>query len=1481
MTGARVPVFIGGDGDVTIKDCTFDNCASRYGAMRIYTSGSATIDNCKLLNTKSSNGSYSSAIGFGGSSTSDWTISNTVIDGSSISDASTATYIFGAIYNEKSSGTVALDNVTIRNCNLDKANGLIATKGDMTIKNSTLVDNYVYRDLDIAGFIFVSGGKTVTIETSIIQNNSKPNYFLTANSSSASFNLNYNNIQGNTFNTAFTHPDNGTYTLDANYWGPNGKPDGVTASTLVVENNGVYELSDGKALEKSIPGVIIVITNDNITDYFDYDGDFEYSNSTPTKGLAGEGTDNEKNTKGGYFLKDAVATGSALYFKGNFIPDATGNFNPRIIINKRVSITSTDKSAVFMPYISKDEAIKLYWNFGIIAGADYTEVKNLKFENCWVFNHGSSYVTFDGIDMKVEDANIGSGTGDLSILTTEEGAHAADHTTVKNSTFYFKNNAGASGVAAGRGAPYATFHNNNVTMEGNVGNALYATPYSGKGDYPEFATFTNNVITNTGSPSPICYGLASCGQGNLIENNTVNYAGSAIVTPITIFGGPTLSETSAKNTYRNNTTTLGGSMNVQNYSVIENNQVSGSLTVAQGATATGNTAASMKVSGQNATVKNNTVNGNVTISKTTAAFTDNAISGTLTVSGTNNTITGNVILSSEENAIVLNSADNTVSGNILISADHEGDAAVKTSKTNTIADNTLAAYESATAESQSNAPYKITSEATTLTAGDNAGTFYYVPTNAKVTINGELAITLKTGATSPKVNLMLGDGAKLNVGNISGSDCSLAIYGQSGGTGSLTANATSRDGIKVGSGAVTIYGGKVTVTNNNTAISGGSLYVYGGDFTATGGSGESYYGVSSSSAVIGWTNPSDKVCISSYNGESFSIVSEKTFYDGMGTNYSGQLLSGSGPQFADVDALNAAIGGKILSQDNWGIADGNDGSETKPYIIRNTAGLDLLAANVNNGIDYKDKYFKLANDITYTYNDKWDDKTSTENNYIAIGKYVSYDDQKFFSGTFDGNGKTISGIRIYKNNGQDPYGTDDGYQGIFGIVDGGTVKNVTLADTRISGKVSVGGIVGGTLANESDALIDNCHVLGNVALHALVGESGYVSSFGGIAGSIQVSFNLPISSTNVPIISSCTSAATLTIEEKDNYSSISGFGGIVGFSQKSVLRYNLAQGCTIPDVVKNTGAIIGCNYSDNTIENNYNTIENNYYSDCTIGEKYVGIGSGGDYSSTGSDDITDNDGAMPATILSDTKTSLPALDEGTKVAFRREFTGGKASTVVFPFDYTPGEEGTYYAFSGVTYDDVEGKWIATMTSAVTPLTANTPYLFMPAGNDIPVPVLFHGEAASSISAGTTVNSDWSFKGVFEKKTWTSADCGRDYGFAATSGKATDGETDVAAGDFVKLEEGAWIRPMRAYLTYNSDGNPWATTNAPRRTGSELPQSISVVLINSDGSTTKIATTNFTNFTNSDEWFTLDGRQLTSKPTAKGIYIVNGRKVAIK
>ena len=129
------------------------------------------------------------------------------------------------------------------------------------------------------------------------------------------------------------------------------------------------------------------------------------------------------------------------------------------------------------------------------------------------------------------------------------------------------------------------------------------------------------------------------------------------------------------------------------------------------------------------------------------------------------------------------------------------------------------------------------------------------------------------------------------------------------------------------------------------------------------------------------------------------------------------------------------------------------GTEADPYVITTTNQLNYLAARVNadsNEDDFAEKFFELGADIAYTYNFIWD-SSSSENNFSPIGCYGQP-----FRGHFDGKGHVISGIRIYKGGSS----TADQSVGLFGFVDGGTVKNVFLRDANIYGYTDIGGIVG-------------------------------------------------------------------------------------------------------------------------------------------------------------------------------------------------------------------------------------------------------------------------------------------------------------------------------------------------------------------------------------------------------------------------------------
>ena len=260
-----------------------------------------------------------------------------------------------------------------------------------------------------------------------------------------------------------------------------------------------------------------------------------------------------------------------------------------------------------------------------------------------------------------------------------------------------------------------------------------------------------------------------------------------------------------------------------------------------------------------------------------------------------------------------------------------------------------------------------------------------------------------------------------------------------------------------------------------------------------------------------------------------------------------------------------------------------------------------------------------------------------------------------------------------------------------------------------------------------------------------------------------------------------------------------------------------------------------------------------------------------------------NDNGTWTASFSDSSTetvNIPTNITVDNVSLNRTFTADNAATLMLPFaiDVANTSGAAFYTYTGVTFDTETNKWKATMTQVTSgTIAANTPYVVMPTD----AAITFTGSVTLNTTTNSqqTTNGDWTFKGTYEKKTWTAADCGNDYGFAATSGTATDGVTAVQAGDFVKLAEGAWIRPMRAYLTYTGTGNPWA---APKhRAGTELPQSISVILVNANGEVTEVNGVNGVIEVNDNSWYTLDGRKLDKQPTTKGLYINNGKKTVIK
>ena len=257
------------------------------------------------------------------------------------------------------------------------------------------------------------------------------------------------------------------------------------------------------------------------------------------------------------------------------------------------------------------------------------------------------------------------------------------------------------------------------------------------------------------------------------------------------------------------------------------------------------------------------------------------------------------------------------------------------------------------------------------------------------------------------------------------------------------------------------------------------------------------------------------------------------------------------------------------------------------------------------------------------------------------------------------------------------------------------------------------------------------------------------------------------------------------------------------------------------------------------------------------------------------------------------------------VTSNRVFTPGMASTVMLPFNYTcnGNEGGTFYKFVGVKKEN--DKWVATMqetgndTNKQGTLEANTPYLFMPAATTMTFPningsvwLFTRGGGSGGNCETADPGSHWTFKGTYRYIEWTAGttdpnftqyaeEIGRAYGFA---GVAKDG---INVGDFVRVASGAKIRPMRAYLLWNdmpNAANARALTRGAAATEEELPQRITVRLVGSNGETTgigEIDTKTGEMTFDSEAWYTLDGVRLSGKPSKKGLYINNGKKIVIK
>ena len=177
-----------------------------------------------------------------------------------------------------------------------------------------------------------------------------------------------------------------------------------------------------------------------------------------------------------------------------------------------------------------------------------------------------------------------------------------------------------------------------------------------------------------------------------------------------------------------------------------------------------------------------------------------------------------------------------------------------------------------------------------------------------------------------------------------------------------------------------------------------------------------------------------------------------------------QIGNGSLPLFA---AANFEVG----SNASFLRALSGSGTTAAPYLIGDVYGLQGIGTSVA----LLGQSYRLANSIDAMGTAAWNGGAG----FAPIGSNV----ESAFSGSFDGNGKTISGLTI------NAPGVDN--VGLFGFILNGSVSSVSLTGASVTGSSFVGSLAGtsqgGTISNVSAS---NATVRGNATAGGLVGLNG-------------------------------------------------------------------------------------------------------------------------------------------------------------------------------------------------------------------------------------------------------------------------------------------------------------------------------------------------------------------------------------------------------
>ncbi len=396
-----------------------------------------------------------------------------------------------------------------------------------------------------------------------------------------------------------------------------------------------------------------------------------------------------------------------------------------------------------------------------------------------------------------------------------------------------------------------------------------------------------------------------------------------------------------------------------------------------------------------------------------------------------------------------------------------------------------------------------------------------------------------------------------NTGNLCGNDSVGGIAGNVQGSGGSEGIAASI----MDCYSITTITSNSNYTSNSNRV-GGVVGLVSSDSSVS-----NCYSVSSSAGAYGGT------------GSGYTITNcyyDSIFYTGTAKTYETGLTTAEMSVSSFVTTLGNSFAYKSVEDTTFYypylVAFGSDTASASGTGLASETWTDY-GETATEGTDYS---YETTDDILYIYTVKglaYFSKEVSEGTYLtstveleadldlSVAPVISYSattvdatsswlaigtSSNSFSGTFNGNDHTISGIYIKAT------ATN---QGLFGYISGATINDLTIDETVITGGAYMGNLVG----DSSNSTISNCYNLADITG---TNEEG---SVGGLIGKSNKT----------------------TIEDCYNIGNVTGnmAGGLVGAANASTVKtsYNIG-------AISGTyaGGLIGQSTSTLTIENCYN-----------------------------------------------------------------------------------------------------------------------------------------------------------------------------------------------------------------------------------------------------------------------------------------------------